>query len=81
MYTSARLTPLVSNAMRLKFRRVRAILREHSIEICLLEDGRVLKWSTSPLGNTIPQEYPDLMSVAEGQLPLTKDNRLLAYVG
>lgn len=80
MYTNARLTPLVSNTMRQNLQKVRVILREHSIEIRPLEGGRVLKWSTSPFGNTKPQEYPDLISVVTEQLPLTKDDRLLTYV-
>jgi len=81
MYTSAQLTPLVSNTMRQNLQKVRVILRKHSIEIRALEGGRVLKWSTSPFGSARPEEYPDLMSVVTEQLPLTKDDRLLAYVG
>ncbi len=75
MYISTRCAPLVSNTVRRRFGEVQLILADHSIEIRLLEGGRVSLWHTGPFGDPEPRERQDLMSVVVEQLPLTKDER------
>lgn len=81
MHTSQRCAPLVSSTAKRHFREVQTVLNGHSIEIRLLESGRVFLWHMGPFGGSAPREYDDLQAVVDEQLPLTKDDRLHAYTG